>query len=124
VRKEFNVDPNRTYLMGHSMGGAGTLFLGSKHASEWTAIAAMAPAAFRMNDNRAEILKSIKAPVIVTQGDADMQVPVTNTRMWIETMKELKMNYQYKEIPGADHGGVIEQGMPDIFAFFKAHTKK
>ena len=23
VRKEFNVDPKRTYLMGHSMGGAG-----------------------------------------------------------------------------------------------------
>ncbi len=30
MRKEFNVDPNRTYLMGHSMGGAGTLFLGFK----------------------------------------------------------------------------------------------
>ena len=25
VRKEFNVDENRIYLMGHSMGGAGTL---------------------------------------------------------------------------------------------------
>ena len=24
VRKEFNVDDNRTYLMGHSMGGART----------------------------------------------------------------------------------------------------
>jgi hypothetical protein len=62
--------------------------------------------------------------VIVTQGDADMQVPVTNTRMWIETMKDLKLNYQYKEISGADHGGVIEQRLPDLFALFKAHTKK
>jgi hypothetical protein len=33
-------------------GGGGTLFPGSKHAAEWTAIAAMAPAAFLMNDNR------------------------------------------------------------------------
>jgi len=32
MKKEFNVDENRTYLMGHSMGGAGALFLGSKHA--------------------------------------------------------------------------------------------
>lgn len=124
MRKEFNVDPNRTYLMGHSMGGAGTLFLGSKHSSEWTAIAAMAPAAFLMNNNRADILKGIKEPVMITQGDADMQVPVTNTRMWIDTMKELKLNYEYKEFPGKDHGGVIEAGMPDIFAFFKEHTKK
>jgi predicted peptidase len=33
VRKEFNVDDKRIYLMGHSMGGAGTLYLGSKYAS-------------------------------------------------------------------------------------------
>ena len=97
IKKEFNVDENRTYLMGHSMGGAGALFLGSKHASEWAAIAAMAPAAFRMNDNRAAILRKIKdagVPVIVTQGDADTLVPVTNTRLWVDTMKELKLDYE------------------------------
>ena len=38
VRKEFNVDDRRTYLMGHSMGGAGTLYLGTKYASNWAAI--------------------------------------------------------------------------------------
>ena len=123
MREQFNVDPNRTYLMGHSMGGAGTLFLGSKPASERAAIAAMAPAAFLMNNNRAEILESITEPVMITQGDADEAVPVTDTRMWVETMKELKLNYSYEEFPGATHGSVIEQGMPDIFAFFKAHAK-
>ena len=123
MRQQFNVDPNRTYLMGHSMGGAGTLFLGSKNASEWAAIAPIAPAAFLMNNNRAEILKGIKEPVFVAQGDADEAVPVTNTRTWVDTMKELKLNYQYKEYPGATHGSVIELSMPDIFAFFKAHTK-
>ena len=35
-----------------------------------------------------------------------------------------KAEYEYREFPGATHGSVIEQGMPDIFAFFKAHTKK
>jgi poly(3-hydroxybutyrate) depolymerase len=126
MRKEFNVDDSRTYLMGHSMGGAGTFFLGSKHAKEWAAIAPIAPAAFLMNQNRATILQGIKdggVPMIVTQGDADTAVPVTNTRMWVDTMKELKMNCQYKEIPGADHGNVIDQGMPEIFAFFKEHAK-
>jgi len=33
------------------------------------------------------------------------------------------MNYKYKKIPGGDHGNVIHTGMPDIFAFFNAHTK-
>jgi predicted esterase len=46
AREEFNIDDQRIYLMGHSMGGAGTLYLGVKHADIWAAIAAIAPAAF------------------------------------------------------------------------------
>jgi predicted peptidase len=125
IRKEFNVDERRTYLMGHSMGGAGTLYLGSKYASNWAAIGAIAPAAFSMQANAATLLTPIKdsMPVIVTQGDADTAVPVANTRTWIETMKELKMNYKYVEMPGEDHGSIIAKGMPDIFKFFSEHSK-
>jgi dipeptidyl aminopeptidase/acylaminoacyl peptidase len=61
--------------------------------------------------------------VFVAQGDADEAVPVTNTRMWVDTMKELGLNNQYEEYPGATHGFVIELSMPDIFAFFQAHTR-
>jgi len=126
IRKEFNVDDRRTYLMGHSMGGAGTLYLGAKYASNWAAIGAIAPAAFAMLANAAEMLTPIKdtMPVIVTQGDADTAVPVDYTRRWIETMKELKMNYKYIEMPGEDHGSIIAKGMPDIFAFFKEPAKQ
>jgi poly(3-hydroxybutyrate) depolymerase len=126
VRKEFNVDDKRTYLMGHSMGGAGALFLGSKLASEWAAIAAMAPAAFRLAPNATAILTPLKeksVPVLIAQGDADTLVPPAGSRQWAETMKEMKMEYQYKEVPGADHGSVIEASIPDIFAFFAAHVK-
>jgi poly(3-hydroxybutyrate) depolymerase len=126
MRKEFNIDERRTYLMGHSMGGAGAYFLGSKHAKEWAALAPIAPAAFLMNTNRAAILQGIKdtnVPMLVTQGDADEAVPVTNTRMWVETMKELKMNYEYKEYPGVTHGPIIEAAIPDIFAFFGKYSK-
>jgi predicted esterase len=127
IHKEFNIDEHRTYLMGHSMGGAGTLFLGSKYAGQWTAIAAMAPAAFRMQPNAAAILTPLKdqsVPVMIAQGDADELVPVTNTRQWVDTMKQLQMDFKYDEVPGANHGSVIEKSIPDIFAFFQAHVKK
>lgn len=126
MRKEFNVDDKRTYLMGHSMGGAGTLYLGSKYASNWAAIAAMAPAAMRMAPNAAAILQPLKdhsVPVMIAQGDADELVSVAGTRKWVDTMKEMNMVYYYKEVPGATHGSVIEASIPEIFAFFKAHTK-
>jgi len=124
ARKEFNVDERRTFLMGHSMGGAGTLYLGSKYASNWAAIAAIAPAARRMESNMQTVLTPIKnMPVIVIQGDADTAVPVENTRQWIAAIKEMKMDYKYDEIPGGTHGNVIGTGMPDIFAFFNSHSK-
>lgn len=126
IHKEFNVDENRTYLVGHSMGGAGTFFLGSKHAKLWAALAPIAPASFMMNNDRANILRKIKdagVPLLLTTGEADEVVPVANTRMWAETLKELGLNHEYKEYPGATHGPIIEAAMPDIFAFFAKHTK-
>ncbi len=121
VRKDFNVDERRTYLMGHSMGGAGTLYLGVKYPSNWAAIAAIAPAAFGLNP---DTLASIKnTPVIIVQGDMDTAVPVANTRRWAEKLKELNMTHEYHEILGGDHGNVISIGMPDIFKFFSKHSK-
>ena len=127
VRKEFKVDDKRMYLMGHSMGGAGALFLGSKHASMWAAIGAEAPADFLMDSNRTEILQKIKdanLPVMIVQGDIDEAVPVAHTRMWVDEMKQMALNYAYVEQPGITHGPVIESGLKPIYGFFAEHTKK
>ena len=125
IRKEFNVDENRTYLMGHSMGGAGSIYLGVKYASIWAAVGAEAPAtapAGLTPDNYSlEPAKNI--PMIIVQGDMDPLVPVAGTRLWIDKMKAMKMTYQYVEVPGGDHGSVLTTGAPDIFAFFAKHTK-
>lgn len=128
ARKEFTVDPNRTYLMGHSMGGAGTLFLGQKYASQWAAIAAIAPAAFMMQPTQKDILAPIQKaglPLMITQGDNDNIVPPVNTRTWATAMDELKLpEHRYVEMAGRDHGTIIADSMPDIFQFFASHPKK
>ena len=125
IRKEFNIDENRTYLMGHSMGGAGSIYLGVKYASIWAAVGAEAPAtapAGLTPDNYSlEPAKNI--PMILVQGDMDTLVPVAGTRLWIDKMKEMKMTYQYVEVPGGDHGSVLTTGASDIFAFFAKHSK-
>jgi dipeptidyl aminopeptidase/acylaminoacyl peptidase len=61
--------------------------------------------------------------MLVEQGDADEAVPIANTRMWVDTMKELKMDFEYKEVPGVTHGPIIGVSQPDVFAFFNTHTK-
>ena len=125
IKKEFNVDENRTYLMGHSMGGAGTIYLGVKYASIWAAIGAEAPATSPagINPNNYSLAPAKNVPMIIVQGDMDELVPVVGTRLWIDQMKELKMTYQYVEVPGGTHGSVLTSGAPDIFAFFAKHSK-
>ena len=123
VRKEFNVDDKRTYLMGHSMGGAGALFLGPKYVDQWTAVASMAPAAFLMQPESLAPVKD-KMPLFLAHGDADTVVPTDVGRRWAKTATDLKMkDFKYMEIPGADHGTVITQAMPEIFKFFKERSR-
>jgi poly(3-hydroxybutyrate) depolymerase len=123
IRKEFTVDDKRTYLMGHSMGGAGALFLGPKYVDQWAAVASMAPAAFRMQPESLAPVKD-KMPLFLAHGDADTVVPTDVGRRWAKTATDLKMkDFKYMELPGADHGTVITQSMPAIFQFFKDHTK-
>jgi predicted peptidase len=126
IRKEFNVDERRIYLMGHSMGGAGTYYLGAKFGNIWAALAPIAPAAMGMTNDRTKYLQAIKdagVPMLVSMGDADEAVPVENVRLWVGTMKDLQMNYEYKEYPGLSHGPIMAGSMADIYAFFAKHSK-
>jgi poly(3-hydroxybutyrate) depolymerase len=122
IRKEFKVDDDRTYLMGHSMGGAGTLYLAIKYPQRWAAIAALAPAAFAVD--REGLSKIPKMPIMLVHGDMDTVVPVTVGRAWAEAMKSIPMkDYQYIEVAGGDHGTVIGSHQAEVFAFFARHSR-
>jgi poly(3-hydroxybutyrate) depolymerase len=121
VRKEFTVDEKRIYLIGHSMGGAGTWHLGTKYPDLWAGLAPIAPAAFGQPTGL-DKLKHI--PVIVVQGDKDTLVRPEGTRRWVEKLKDLNITHEYLEIPGGGHGDVISRGMPKIFEFFEKQQKK
>ena len=98
TRLNFNIDENRIYLMGHSMGGGGTWHLGSKYPDIWAALGPIAPAAPR---DTSRLEKMTHIPVIVIQGDKDGLV--RGARRWVAKMKELKMEHEYLEIEGGGH---------------------
>ena len=98
ARSEFNIDENRIYMFGHSMGGAGTYYVAEKYPDIWAGLAVAAPAPF-VSEDSLEKIKHI--PILVIQGDQDGLVH--STRKWVAKMKELGMQHVYIEIPGADH---------------------
>jgi predicted peptidase len=121
IREEFNVDERRTYLMGHSMGGAGTLYLGTKYPEQWAALAAIAPAAFGLDPQSIATVPDM--PVVIVHGDMDTAVPVEVSQSWAAVLEENDMTYDYLEVVNGDHGNVISIGMPTIFEFFDRHKK-
>ena len=122
VKKNHSVDPDRVYLMGHSMGGGGTFHIGLKHADEWAALGPIARAIFGHKPAELEKIKGL--PVIMVQGAKDPLVRPETVRPWADQMKKLEMTYEYIEVPDGDHGSVVAQNVPKIFDFFDKHQRK
>ncbi len=121
VRGAYNVDSHRIYLIGQSMGGGGTWYLGTKYSDIWAALAPMAPAIYISPD---VLEKATHLPVMVVQGDADTLVDPKVTRQWVAKMKSLGMTYQYIEVPGGTHGTAGRLNIDKVFAFLDMQRKK
>jgi predicted esterase len=119
ARKEFNVDDNRIYLMGHSLGGGGALHMGEKYASIWAAVAGVAPAAFGFQWSEDQKLKNV--PLLIIVGEEDRLV--TGSQQLADQLKGLNFHVEYKSLPGLDHGEIIGGSMPDVFKFFNENTR-
>ena len=119
TEKAYRVDPKRVCLMGHSMGGGGTLHLGMKYPGRCAAQAPIAPAIYRSPRGLTAIRHT---PVIVVQGARDRLVRASSTRRWIRKMQELEMTHKYVEYKDGGHIYPAFQGLPAIFEFFNTHA--
>jgi predicted esterase len=119
VRKEFNIDNHRIYLMGHSQGGAGALHIADKYSSIWAGVAGLSPGApgFQLDANA----RFKDVAVLIMVGDKDGFI--SSVQRLDERMKSLNIPHEYVEVPGKDHGGIIMGGMTNVFTFFGQHTK-
>ncbi len=127
ARRDFNVDPDRIYLWGHSMGGAGTYHLAARFPGIWAALAVAAPAPAPTGGVQPDALQKFRhIPILVMQGDADQSVPVARTRQWVAAMKQLGMEHVYIEVKGGDHTNFIARDrdmVSKVFSFFNVARK-
>ena len=124
VRDKFNVDPDRIYLMGHSMGGFGTFFLGAKHNSLWAGIAPIAGGGVGPNAP-AEALKGV--PVLVMHGAEDNVVRKESSRASVRALQAVGAQHIYLEFPGLEHEFFIRRGrenLEKVFHFFNLVSRK
>ena len=121
VREQYNVDADRIYLWGHSMGGAGTYHLAARYPDVWAALGVAAPAPSVSPDQLREFRH---IPIIALQGDEDrLVVPM---RRWVAMMETLGMEHVYIEIAGGDHSRFINSDadtLSKLFSFFNIVQK-
>lgn len=119
VKREYKVDAKRTYLMGHSMGGFGTWFLGQKHAGTWAAIAPMSG----INENALKALdfrKLARKPVLVAVGEQETDT-VAASKKAVDALKAAGGEVKYVEIAGGTHGSMVAPSTAQIMEFFSKH---
>ncbi|HEX5051585.1 MAG TPA: HEAT repeat domain-containing protein [Planctomycetota bacterium] len=110
----FNVDRNRIYLTGHSMGGYGAWHYGVQYAHLWAAIAPMAGA----GGDDLQKLRLTLTGVYLYHGANDEVVGADWDRRSAERMRGDNMDFVYAEIPDSGHGfpAEVNQEMWQFFA--------
>jgi predicted peptidase len=131
---ELNVDPNRVYLGGYSLGAVGTYRIASHFPDRFAAIVSIAglvesgsdlPLAEKELDHKtnpytatpdpyAELAKILSAlPVYIAHGDRDETIPVDQSRRLDAAMKKIGAPVHYVEYAGSDHTQVHSKSWAD-----------
>ncbi len=116
VQMLYNVDLNRVYLIGHSMGGFGTWHFGPLYCEQFAVIA---PASGGGNNSHKK-LATCHTAVYVYHSDDDPRCSVDDSRDAARTLKKtVGSDFIYTELPGRQHDFPAEV-IQDMFALFEA----
>ena len=125
IRQQYAIDSDRIYLMGHSMGGAGTYHLGGKYNDIWAAVAPISAAGGIADAAAAERFRSFAT--LLMHGEKDSIVSANGSRRAAMLLQGAGAQHLYLEFPGQDHEFWIRRGaenMEKVFLFFATVSKR
>ena len=124
VRQKYNIDNNRIFLMGHSMGGQGTYYLGGAHNDIWAGLAPISGAGGLATPEAAQKVKSI--PMLIMHGQKDSIVAPNTSQRSLMNLTAVGGQVIFQFAPDADHEFWIRRGaknMERVFMFFNTISK-
>jgi len=142
AKKLLNVDEDRIYLKGESMGGGGTWHVGTRHTDIFAAIAPIYGGwdyhvnmteeqiskmtereifYTERNSNFAQADALLTTPVFVTHGDIDESVDVNFSRYAVKMLQRWGYDFRYHEYPGFGHEGIKYTN--EVISWFLDHKK-
>jgi predicted esterase len=122
MKRDFSIDDDRVYLMGHSMGGYGTWSIAVNNPDLFAALGPISGGGTPLSRPRLKAITHV--PWIVVHGDNDPTVSVEESRKMVKAGKELGIEIKYIEVPGGNHSDVVTSSFKDIFDWFDAHKRQ
>lgn len=122
MKRDYSIDDDRVYLMGHSMGGYGTWSVAVNHPDLFAALGPISGGGQPMV--MMGLKKIAHVPWIVIHGDKDPTVSVEESRKMVKAGKDLGIEIKYVEVPGGNHSDIAVPGFKDIFDWFDAHKRQ
>ncbi len=153
AKSTLNIDPNRIYLTGHSMGGHGTWIIGAQYPDQFAAIGPSAgwiswrTYAFRRDTETSPVAMMLRRSmnqidpyrldqnykqlgVYVLHGSKDDNVPVTESLNMVDTLSKFDKDFVFHEQMGVGHwwglndeAGTDCVDWPPLFDFFARHAR-
>jgi len=119
VKGKLSIDPDRVYLVGHSMGGWGTWWVGLRNSDIFAAIAPMSGFA------QMELLpNALHLDPFIIHDAEDPIVSVEQSRMPVKRLTELGISFHYKEEHGYGHSSkMIGDNFPNLFEWMEGHRR-
>ena len=122
--REFQIDPARVFIAGHSLGGFGVWRVAGTSPDLFAALAPISGGPPEQGDALNVLLDKVKAlPVLVVHGAMDGIVPPAQSRAIVERAQKAGLKVTYLEVPGADHIGIIGASFGAVLEFFQKHPK-
>lgn len=122
IKRDYSIDEDRVYLMGHSMGGYGSWSVAVNNPDLFAAIAPIS------GGGQPFVMMGLKKiahiPWIVIHGDKDPTVSVEESRKMVKAGKDLGTEIKYIEVPGGNHIDIAVPAFKDIFDWFDAHKRQ
>ena len=140
AKETFNIDEDRVYLMGQSMGGGGAWYIGTRHTGVFAAVAPvyggwdyhvdlkdeefakLSPQQVKFNEASSSFAHAeslLNTPIFVLHGDSDATVNVEHSRYAVRMLQRWGYDVRYCEVPGKGHENL---GMDDeIIEWFLRH---
>jgi poly(3-hydroxybutyrate) depolymerase len=120
VLNEYPIDQTSIFLMGHSMGGGGTWYLGAKYSQLWRAIAPMSGPFVDEANYPWDRIRTM--PVMMSEGTKALP-SVKGSYLMRDWMIAQGFDLEYLEVD-ADHGGMVPLVVPAVFDFFDRYRSK